>query len=159
MNMHCRRLTAPSSLWFSATPPKRDERNENRSEEASATKQPLRILIVEDEFFIALDVQALVEAMGHSVVGIAVSAEQAVIKAQSEKPDLVLMDIRLNGARDGISAASEIRERYGIYSIFVTANTDSVTRQRAEAVKPIAFLEKPLTEARLKQALAQLTIN
>jgi CheY-like chemotaxis protein len=112
-------------------------------------------LIVEDEFFIALDVQAIVEALGHTIVGIAVSAEQAVTKAEIEKPDLVLMDIRLNGARDGIEAANEIHERFGIDSIFVTANTDPLTKQRAQSVKPVAFLEKPLTEARLRQALEQ----
>ena len=64
------------------------------------------------------------------------------------------MDIRLIGSRDGIDAAAEIRRRFGIGSIFVTANTDPETRERAQAVQPVAFLEKPLTEHRLKFALS-----
>ena len=117
----------------------------------------LRVLIVEGEFFIALDNSDQVEALGHTVVGTAVSAEQAVSIAERERPDVVLMDIRLAGSRDGIDAADEIRSRFGIESIFVTANTDSRTRERAQALSPIGFLEKPLTQQRLKESLARLT--
>ena len=67
------------------------------------------------------------------------------------------MDIRLTGSRDGIDAADEIRSRFGIESIFVTANTDRRTRERAQALSPIGFLEKPLTRQRLKESLARLT--
>ena len=114
----------------------------------------LRVLIVEDEFFISLHIKELVTTLGHAVVAIAVSADQAVNIAEREHPDVVLMDIRLIGPRDGIDAAEEIRRRFGIGSIFVTANTDPQTRQRAQAVQPLGFLEKPLTEQRLKFALS-----
>ena len=77
--------------------------------------------------------------------------------AEKERPDLVLMDIRLIGARDGIDAAAEIQRRFAIPSIFVTANTDKVTRGRAQALAPIAFLEKPLTEPRLRAGLMALS--
>ena len=114
----------------------------------------LRVLIVEDEFFISLHIKELVQTLGHVVVAIAVSADQAVNIAETEHPDVVLMDIRLIGSRDGIDAAEEIRRRFGIGSIFVTANTDPQTRQRAQAVQPLGFLEKPLTEHGLKLALS-----
>ena len=96
------------------------------------------------------------QALGHVVVAVAVSADQAVTLAERERPDVVLMDIRLNGSRDGIDAAEEIRRRLGIGSIFVTANTDPQTRRRAEAVQPLGFLEKPLTEQRLRLGLSKL---
>jgi two-component system, response regulator PdtaR len=67
--------------------------------------------------------------------------------------------IRLTGPRDGIDAAGEIHRRFGITSIFVTANTDAQTRARAAAVAPLGFLEKPLTVQRLQAGLARLAGN
>ena len=66
------------------------------------------------------------------------------------------MDIRLIGSRDGIDAAEEIRKRFGVGSIFVTANTDPQTRQKAQAAQPLGFLEKPLTEQRLRLELSRV---
>ena len=117
------------------------------------------MLIVEDEFFISLHTKSLLQSLGHAVVGIAVSANEAVRRAERERPDVVLMDIRLVGPRDGIDAAEEISRRLGITSIFITANTDPRTRARAEAVAPLGFLEKPLTEHRLQSGLARLVAN
>jgi len=116
--------------------------------------QALRVLIVEDEFFIALDTQAQVEALGHTVVGMAVSAEQAIRMAAAENPDVVLMDIRLDGPTDGIDAATRIRAAGASDIVFVTANSDPATQQRARAVNPLGFLQKPLTPQRLSHALA-----
>jgi len=67
------------------------------------------------------------------------------------------MDIRIAGSRDGIEAAQEIFSRFGIRSIFVTANTDPFTRERAAAVNPVGFLEKPLVAKRLKAVLDALS--
>jgi CheY-like chemotaxis protein len=114
----------------------------------------LRILIVEDELFIALDTEEQAKALGHIVVGTAVSADEAIQMAGEEKPDVILMDIRLAGAKDGIAAAREIHSRYGIQSIFVTANTDPSTLVQAKAVEPVGVLEKPLTQERLRATLA-----
>ena len=91
----------------------------------------LRILIVEDEFFIALDVEEQAKALGHIVVGTAITADEAIAMAEKEKPDVVLMDIRLIGEKDGIAAAREIQSQFGIQSIFVTANTDPSTLKQA----------------------------
>jgi two-component system, response regulator PdtaR len=117
----------------------------------------LKVLIVEDEFFIALDAEEQVRSLGHTVVGTAVSAEQAIQIAGEAQPDVVLMDIRLVGPIDGIAAALEIRSRYGIEAIFVTANTDPSTLPRAESIRPIAVLQKPLTKQRLAPQLARLS--
>ena len=110
-------------------------------------------LIVEDEFFISLHTKEMLQALGHTVVGVAVSANQAVQFAEREKPDVVLMDIRLNGDRDGIEAAEEIYSRFGIQSIFVSANSDPRTRERAAAIQPLGFLQKPLSAERLEAGL------
>ena len=110
-------------------------------------------MIVEDEFFISLDMQTLLQALGHVVVAVAVSADDAVRIAQREQPDVALMDIRLVGTRDGIDAAEEIFNRFGVPSLFVTANTDPQTRGRAQAVQPLGFLEKPVNAQRLRVGL------
>lgn len=155
--MQLQALINPAKLWLAAAAASGDgpsEAPEGGSERAEA--RTLRVLIVEDEFFISLDVQALLQGMGHTVVAIAVSADEAIAVAERENPDVVLMDIRLVGPRDGIEAAEEIGRRFGIPSIFVSANTDVDTRKRAQAVKPLGFLEKPLTEHRLRARLMGL---
>jgi two-component system, response regulator PdtaR len=143
-------------LWLgSKTPGGRDD-PEQRRHMPAADAAALRLLIVEDEFYIALDIEALLAGLGHSTVGIAVSADQAVNICERERPDLVLMDIRLVGTRDGIDAAGEILARFGIRSVFITANTDPHTRHRAAAINPIGFLEKPLAVQSLRAALNSL---
>ena len=144
----------PPKLWLAAAAAQAGDPAEELGHEPSLGMRSLRVLIVEDEFFISLHIKQMVQALGHAVVAIVVSADQAVSTAERERPDVVLMDIRLIGQRDGIDAAEEIRRRFGIGSIFVTANTDPQTRQRAQAVHPLGFLEKPPSEHRLKLALS-----
>lgn len=156
--MHVEKMTPPP-MWLAAA-----VAGENGSPKISDDRQeveprPLRVLIAEDEFFISLNTEMMLTALGHEVVGIAVSADEAVALADRERPDVVLMDIRLIGARDGIDAAAEIRNRFDIASIFVTANADPQTRLRADAVRPLAFLEKPLTEQRLRAGLASVDLH
>jgi CheY-like chemotaxis protein len=143
-------------LWMVAAGERDSTLPEDQDSRRGVASRSLRVLVVEDEFFISLHTQKLLQVLGHTVVAIAVSAEQAVSIAEKEKPDVVLMDIRLVGPRDGIDTAEEIRRRFGIDSIFVTANSDPETRQRAEAIKPLGFLEKPLTEHRLRIGLTRL---
>jgi CheY-like chemotaxis protein len=119
-------------------------------------KNNLKILIVEDEFFIALDVEEQATSLGHTVVGTAVTAEEAIRMAGERRPDVVLMDIRLVGATDGIAAALAIRSQHGIESIFVTGNTDPHTLMRAEAIKPLGVLQKPITLERLRVQLTSV---
>lgn len=146
----------PVHLWLAAAGPHGGGVPAEQGDTPDLQTRALRVLIVEDEFYISLHTRGLLQAMGHIVVAVAVSAEQAVSITERERPDVVLMDIRLVGARDGIDAADEISERFGIGSIFVTANTDPQTRHRAAAVRSLGFLEKPLTEQRLRLGLSKV---
>jgi two-component system, response regulator PdtaR len=146
-------VPAPAQLWLAAAPPQGGQVPDEEEKGAGLDARSLRVLIVEDEFFISLDMQNLLHTLGHAVVGIAVSAEEAVQIAQREQPDVALMDIRLLGDRDGIAAAEEVFGRFGVPSLFVTANTDPLTRGRAQAVQPLGFIEKPITAQRLRVGL------
>ena len=105
---------------------------------------PPRILIVEDEWFIASEIENILREATYDVVGIAATADDAVRLAVAERPDLVLMDIRLSGPRDGIAAAVEINARLGIRSLYVTAHSDPHTRSRGEAAEPLGWISKPI---------------
>ena len=152
--MNLVQTAARITIWAASAPTEQDDAAGEQRSGAATNAAALKVLIVEDEFFIALDIQAQVEALGHAVVGIAVSADQAIALTAREKPDVVLMDIRLSGPRDGIDAAIEIRQRSGLDIIFVTANTDPGTLERARSVNPLGVLQKPLTQPRLRNILA-----
>jgi CheY-like chemotaxis protein len=113
-----------------------------------------RIVVVEDDVFIRLDLTTQLRAAGHTVVGTADSAAEAVRVVEHERPDLVLMDVRLVGDRDGIEAATEIWQRFAIRSLFVSANLDAAARAKASAANPVGFLEKPFTPNGLLAAVA-----
>jgi DNA-binding NarL/FixJ family response regulator len=108
-----------------------------------ANATPARILLVEDEFLIAMSIEGDLRDGGYDVVGIAHSAEDAVAMAKAERPDMVLMDIRLVGKRDGIDAALEIYQTTGIRCIFATAHGDAETVARAASAAPLGWLHKP----------------
>jgi CheY-like chemotaxis protein len=116
-------------------------------------KAPVRVLIVEDEVLTALDIEYLVEGMGYDVCGMVASAPEAIKAAQDQRPDLVLMDIRLAHGTDGIQEAGAIRDRFGIPSLYLSAHTDTVTRHRAQATSPLGFVFKPYTRAQLESSL------
>jgi CheY-like chemotaxis protein len=113
----------------------------------------LQILVVDDERLIAAAVQEMLKLLGHSVAGIAVSGEEAIQKAASMRPDLVLMDIRLKGEMDGIEAAAAIRAEYGIPIVFLTAHADAAVRERAEATDPYGYIVKPFKVADIRAAI------
>ena len=96
----------------------------------------LRIVVVEDEVFIRLDLMTHLSSAGHTVVGTADSAADAVKVVERERPDLVLMDVRLTGEEDGISAALQVWERFAIRSLFVSANLDAAARAKAAPANP-----------------------
>lgn len=116
-------------------------------------KRKLRIVIVENEFLLRLLAEDMVMSLGHEVVGWAHTADEAVQVANHSQPDLMLMDIQIDGDRDGIEAAKEIKSRFGIASLFVTGMSDRRTRERASALEPLGYLEKPLTIDGLDRAL------
>jgi CheY-like chemotaxis protein len=114
----------------------------------------VKVLIVEDEGIIALDISLIVAKLGHSVSGVVYSGEESVREAGKIRPDVVLMDIRLKGKIDGLQAARMIGARYHIPIIYITALSDSTTLERAWATKPLAFLQKPFDERELESILS-----
>ena len=120
---------------------------------AKAAPAGLHILVVEDELWAALDMEWVVRKLGHDVVGPAATADDAIRLAEAELPDLVLMDIRLANDSDGVTAAIEIRRRFGIASLFVSAHGELATRQRAQAAEPAGFIEKPFAPETLATAI------
>lgn len=108
-----------------------------------------RILIVEDQSIVALDIQNRLKSLKYNVAGIASSGAGAIKKAEELKPDLILMDIMLKGDMDGINAANEIRKRIDIPIIYLTAYADNDTLQRAKITRPFGYLLKPFEEKEL----------
>lgn len=121
--------------------------------------RPLRILIVEDQPFVALDCEATLTARGHEVVDIASSAQAAAKLAERHRPDLILMDIRLSGSRTGLEAAIEIHRNLGIRSLFASAHADDFTRQLAEPARPLGWLNKPYTCEELVSAVEACVVH
>lgn len=118
-------------------------------QQETASTRPGRVLIVEDEYFIMDQIERTLLDAGYDVVAAVATAEEAIEIAETERPDVAVMDIRLAGERDGIDAAAELLERWGIQSIFATAHDDPATRHRAEAANPAGWLTKPLSPRRL----------
>ncbi|PWC32628.1 response regulator [Azospirillum sp. TSO35-2] len=118
-----------------------------------ALHQPIRILIVEDESLAAMALEEILGMLGFAVCGTADNAEAAIEAAVRLRPDIVMMDIRLLGQRDGIEAAAEIRARTGIRCIFTSAFADPTTRHRADDCEPFGFVRKPYFPAELQRAL------
>jgi PAS domain S-box-containing protein len=108
-----------------------------------------KILIVEDEFIIAEDIQNVLTKLGYSIAGIAFTGDKAIQKAIEFKPDLVLMDIMLKGDMDGVEAAREIKKQCEIPVIYLTAYTDETTLQRAKITEPFGYILKPFEEREL----------
>jgi DNA-binding NarL/FixJ family response regulator len=112
-----------------------------------------RIMLVEDEVIVAWDIAETLKRLGYTIVGMAENADQALRLAESVAPDLILMDIRLNGARDGIEAARMIRERTGHRVIYLTAHADLATMERAASTEPLGYVFKPFSQDGLRTAL------
>jgi signal transduction histidine kinase len=102
-----------------------------------------QILVVEDEPIIALDIRQRLINAGYQVVAIADNAETALAKALQFMPNLILMDIRINGVTSGIEAAGQIRQQVDIPVVFLTAHADRATLDQAKQVKPFGYIVKP----------------
>ena len=114
---------------------------------------PARILVAEDDFIVAMDVEAALIEAGFGLVGIVASAEAAIELAAAERPILAVMDVRLAGRRDGIDCALELFEKHKIRCIFATAHLDEETRRRAMPAVPLGWLQKPYTMASLVEII------
>jgi two-component system, response regulator PdtaR len=125
-------------------------------DDGAAHPPPLRVLIVEDEAIIAMEIEMMLENMGIEVLGVAMSAAQAADLARAYRPDCVTMDINLKGDRDGVSAALEIHEELGIRAIFVSAYGNPEIKERAQPARPLGWVQKPIRPAELVEAIAQV---
>jgi DNA-binding NarL/FixJ family response regulator len=117
------------------------------------TEPPARILIAEDDFLVANEIEIALSDAGLDIAGVAASAEEAVNMAQSQRPTLVVMDVRLAGQRDGIHAAVEIFRTLGIRCIFATAYFDQHLLERAQPAMPLGWLQKPYSMSSLVNAV------
>src|SRR5262249_45442757 len=114
---------------------------------------PSRILIVEDDRIVARDIQEQLSRMGHTVVGITPRGDDVLPLTLQLQPNLVLMDIRLEGEIDGIDAAQQIRERCRIPIIYLTAYADDETLRRAGITEPFGYLLKPFEDSQLRTTI------
>ncbi len=114
---------------------------------------PVSVLIVEDELIVAMDLRLSVEAMGYDVPAIAFSGHDAILQAESLRPDIILMDIKLKGDMDGISAVEHIQKEMDVPVIYVTGNSDEGTMERAMQTGPAGYISKPVIEELLRDTI------
>jgi two-component system, response regulator PdtaR len=124
-------------------------------EEASVHGTTERILIVEDDYLIAAEVEAALTEAGFAVVGVAGNADEALALAAAQGPALAVVDIRLAGKHDGIDLALALFARHRIRSIFASAHNNIEARTRAAPAAPLAWLAKPYAMAALVRAVQQ----
>lgn len=108
--------------------------------------QKKKILIVEDEGIVALDLQNTLEKLGYEVTATAISGEEALDKAEKLTPDLVLMDIMLQGDMDGIETTSLMRSRFDVPVVYLTAYADEEKLERAKITEPFGYMVKPFQQ-------------
>jgi signal transduction histidine kinase len=118
-----------------------------------ADNKPYSVLIVEDERIVAMDLQQALQGMGYDAYAIASSADEAVSRASEKCPDLVLMDIRIKGQRDGIETALLLRERFGVPVVYLSAHADEATIERAKKTQSYGYLMKPIRMAELRSTI------
>jgi DNA-binding NarL/FixJ family response regulator len=111
------------------------------------------VLIVEDERIVAKDLQRTLEGVGYDVIGTAASADETLALCAQQVPDVVLMDIRIKGAVDGIDTAQQLLDTYGLHVIYLTAHSDVASIDRAKRTKPHAYLLKPVKTGELQGAI------
>ncbi|UHG90138.1 response regulator [Spirosoma oryzicola] len=116
---------------------------------------PLRILIVEDDLFMATDMEESLGKSGYIICGMATSYEAAIRSMEQSQPDIVLMDIMLNGPIDGITTVKELMRIKWVPVIYITGNSEAETFKRAKGTFPAAFLHKPV---RVRELAAQIDL-
>jgi DNA-binding response OmpR family regulator len=120
---------------------------------ADVISPELRVLIVEDETLIAEELRERLSQFGYSVIAAVDTADEGIAIATRERPDLVLMDIRLKGEKDGVQAAQEIRQQVDIPIVYVTAYSDRLTVDRARQTEYDAYILKPFHRRELQSTI------
>ena len=118
----------------------------------------VKILVVEDEMLIGAKISMQLTNLGYEITGVVPRGEEAILHVQENKPDIVLIDIHLRGEIDGIETALSIQKHADIPVIYLTANSDEATFNRAKISKPFAFISKPYKQLDLQRAI-ELTIS
>ncbi len=116
-------------------------------------ERSVKILIVEDEVFIAKCMEIELKLAGYEICDSVRTGEEAIVAADRDKPDIALMDINLAGEMDGIQAAREIQKALGISIFFVTGYSDAETMERANQVGHIGYLQKPLRVSDVREII------
>lgn len=114
----------------------------------------IRILIVEDDMIIAANISLQLSKLGYDVTGIESRGEDAINHAKENHPDIILMDINLKGKIDGIETAKSIQKFFDIPIIYLTANADEASFQKAKESHPYAFISKPFNKLNLERTIA-----
>ncbi len=117
------------------------------------SEDSIKILIVEDEQIVAFDIGNVLQRLGYHVVGAAACGEEACRMAAESAPDLVLMDVRIDGSIDGIETARRLRQTSDVPVVFLTAYTDDKTLNRAKEIEPYGYLVKPFAERDLQATI------
>jgi len=115
-----------------------------------------RVMVVEDEGIVSIDIRNILKKLGYSISAVAFSGEEAILKAKENPTDLILMDIGLKGKVDGIQAAKEIRSQNKIPIIFLSGFADDNTLEKAKEAEPAAYLLKPINEEELKETIQRI---
>ncbi|MGH8588043.1 MAG: response regulator, partial [Gammaproteobacteria bacterium] len=115
------------------------------------------VLIVEDEGFVAQMIERRLVRAGYRIAGVSARGEEALVLAEAKRPDLVLMDIHLAGQMDGIAAAEQIRQRFQLPVVFLSAHAEPTMIERARAILPYGYLVKPF-KARDLHATIQIAL-
>jgi CheY-like chemotaxis protein len=120
---------------------------------ADLTPPEPRALIIEDETLIAEELKERLSRLGFSIIAAVDTADEGIAIATREHPDLVLMDIRLKGEKDGVQAAREIREQVDVPIVYLTAHSDRLTVERVKATEYDGFLLKPFQRRDLQSTI------
>lgn len=120
---------------------------------ADLARPELRALIVEDEILIAEELRERLSRLGFSVVTAVDSADEGILIATRDRPDLVLMDIRLRGDKDGVQAAEEIRQKVDVPIVYLTAHSDRLTVDRVKQTDHDGFISKPFLRRELQSTI------
>ena len=116
----------------------------------------LKIGVVEDELIIARTIMSTLDDLGYAHCGPAMNYTEAMEMLEQQKPDLLLLDIQLSGKKDGVDVAKQLNEQYHLPFIFLTANSDGETIERAKKVRPPAYIVKPFTSDQLIKAVSEV---
>ncbi|GBF51266.1 response regulator receiver domain protein [Leptospira ryugenii] len=114
----------------------------------------INVLVVEDEPFLGLNIKQKIESFGHHVIAVVPSGDEAFQIVAEKVPDLILMDINLEGSLDGMETADSLKERFSVPILFLTGNLDESHQKKIKDVPSYRFLPKPFTTEQLRDSIS-----